>query len=218
LFFLAELEATARRHRWNWLSYCLMTNHCHLVIETPELTLGVGMRLLAGKYAQAFNRRYGFYGHLFQGRYGSVLVETDVHFAQLLRYVALNPVKAGLCAEPAAWPWSSHRGTIGRSRQSAGARSRIETLLAPWGGQRGTRYARLFDSEGALAARFGAESPWTHRPSLDELVATNARVDAMRLARAHGYPLAEIAAAVGVHESTASRALRDQPPAIRSIS
>jgi putative transposase len=69
-FFLAELDRVARDARWTWLSYCLMSNHCHLVIETSEPTLGVGMRRLAGCHAQAFNRRHELYGHMFQERYG----------------------------------------------------------------------------------------------------------------------------------------------------
>jgi REP element-mobilizing transposase RayT len=207
-FFLQELEFAARRYRWTWLAYCLMSNHCHLVIETPERTLGLGMRQLAGRHAQAFNGRHGTYGHVFQGRYGSVLVDSDVHFAQLLRYVALNPVTAGLCGDPAEWRWSSHRYMLNGSPAVANARSRVEALLEAWGGRHGSRYAGLFESDGELVGTFGAESPWTHRPQLDELLATATPDDAIRAARKHGYRLAEIAAALGIHESTVSRKLR----------
>jgi hypothetical protein len=178
-FFLQELEVTARRYRWTWLAYCLMSN-----------------------------RRHRTYGHLFQERYGSVLVESDVHFAQLLRYVALNPVSAGLCTDPTEWRWSSHRSMLNSSREAAHARARVEMLLEAWGGPYGTRYAKLFDPGGTLATAFGAESPWTHRPPLHELVATATLDDAICAAREHGYRLAEIAAALGVHESTVSRKLR----------
>ena len=185
-----------------------MSNHCHLVIETPERTLGVGMRRLAGRHAQTFNRRHGTYGHVFQGRYGSVLVESDLHFAQLLRYVAVNPVSAGLCTDPADWRWSSHRYMLNGNPEAAGARARVEALLEAWGGAHGSRYARLFDPGGESLATVGAESPWTHRPSLDELLGTATPDHAIRAARKHGYRLAEIAAALGVHESTVSRKLR----------
>ena len=207
-FFLHELEATAHRYGWTWLAYCLMSNHCHLVIETQQRTLGLGMRRLGARYAQMFNTRHGTYGHLFQERYGSVLVESETHFAQLLRYIAFNPVSAGLCTEPAQWRWSSHRYMLDGSPEAANARARIEALLEPWGGAYGQRYARLFDPEGELAARFGVESPWTHRPELDELLATASQEEAIRAARIHGYRLAEIAAALGIHESTVSRKLR----------
>ena len=205
-FFLQELDITAHSYRWEWLAYCLMSNHCHLVIETPARTLGLGMRRLAGRHAQVFNRRHGTYGHVFQERYGSVLVTSEVHFAQLLRYVALNPVSAGLCSDPAEWRWSSHRYMLNGSREAASARARIEALLEPWGGPNGARYARLFDSDCELAETFGAESPWTYRPPLEDLLATGA--DGIRAARRHGYPLVEIAAALGVHASTVSRSLR----------
>jgi putative transposase len=140
-FFLRALDVAAREYHWAWLAYCLMSNHCHLVIETPERTLGLGMRQLAGRHAQAFNRRHGTYGHVFQGRYGSVLVDSDVHFAQLLRYVALNPVSAGLCTEPAEWRWSSHRYMLNGSPQqrvpAPGLKRCLRRGAAPKG--RGTR-------------------------------------------------------------------------------
>jgi putative transposase len=150
-FFMRELEATARRYHWTWLAYCLMSNHCHLVLETPERTLGLGMRRFAGRYAQRFNLRHDTYGHLCQERYGSVLVESEVHFAQLLRYVALNPVSAGLCTDPAEWRWSSHRDMLNGNPAAARARERVESLLEAWGRPHGERYASLFDPDGALA-------------------------------------------------------------------
>jgi REP element-mobilizing transposase RayT len=207
-FFLQELEAAAQGYRWAWLAYCLMTNHCHLVVETPQRTLGLGMRRLAGRYAQTFNRRHGTYGHLFQERYGSVLVESNVHFAQLLRYVALNPVSAGLCTDAAQWRWSSHRSMLNGSRQAAQAHARVEALLEAWGGPHGSRYAALFDPDCELAAAFGNASPWTHRPPLEALVANANRDDAIRAAREHGYRLVDIAAALGIHQSTVSRSIR----------
>jgi REP element-mobilizing transposase RayT len=207
-FFLEELDVAARRYNWAWLSYCLMSNHGHLVIETPERTLGLGMRQLASRHAQALNQRYGTYGHVFQGRYGSVLVDSDVYFAQLLRYVALNPVTAGLCSDPTQWRWSSHRSLLIGSPEAINARARVETLLEGWGGPYGSRYERLFDPAGELARIFGADSPWTHRPPLVELLAAAAPDGGIRAAREHGYRLAEIAAALGVHESTVSRRLR----------
>jgi putative transposase len=207
-FLVAELDAVADRYAWTWLAYCLMGNHAHLVIETPERTLGLGMRQLAGRHAQVFNRRHETYGHMFQERYGSVLVRSEAQFAQLLRYVALNPVKAGLCTDAAHWPWSSHPLMLRQDRRVARASARVESLLEVWGGKAGSRYARLFDPAGPLAARFGDESPWTARPPLAELLSTLGLDDGMRAAREHGYRLADIAAAVGLHEATVSRRTR----------
>ena len=205
LLFLGEVDAAAQHYRWVPLAYCLMTNHCHLVIETPVMTLGQGMCRLAGDYAQRFNGRHGHDGHLFQGRYGSKLVDSDVYFAQLLRYVALNPVSAGLCDDPAAWRWSSHRSML------TGSSERVEELLEAWGGQEGTRYRRLFDPGGSLATTFGDSSPWTYRPSLEDLLGGSSRDEGIRAARRHGYRLAEIADVLGVHESTVSRRLQRAP-------
>ena len=204
-FFLRELARTTARHQWNCLSYCLMENHFHLVIETPEATLGQGMHQLGSHYAHEFNRRHGTGGgHLFQERFGSVLVRSDAQFAQLLRYVALNPVKAGLCEEPARWRWSSHRALL----HDSPARARVEALLEVWGGEPGTRYAHLFNPGHVLEARFGSDDPWTHRPPLEELLRGENLDEAMRCARAHRYTLREIAAAVGMDASTVSRRTR----------
>ena len=204
-FFLRALRRAAAWHRWTCLSHCLMPNHFHLVVETPEPTLGAGMHQLGSHYAHEFNRRHGTGGgHLFQSRFGSVLVRSDEQFAQLLRYVALNPVKAGLCDDPARWRWSSHRELLCDSD----ARARLEELLERWGGEPGTRYAHLFEPGHVLEARYGSDDPWTHRPPLEELLRGENADHAMRAAREHGYPLREIAAAVGVAVSTVSRRTR----------
>ena len=90
-----------------------MTNHFHLLVETPEANISDGMQSLNSEHAQWFNWRYGNRGHLFQGRFHSVLVEDADHFLELSRYVVLNPVRAGLCARADDWPWSSYGATTG---------------------------------------------------------------------------------------------------------
>lgn len=111
--FLEVLGAVCERFGWRCPSYCLMTNHYHLVIETPEGDLSRGMRQLNGVYTQRFNRTHGRQGHVFQGRYHAVLVDRDAYFKTLCRYVVLNPVRAGLVRRPERWRWSSYRATIG---------------------------------------------------------------------------------------------------------
>ncbi|HYX84916.1 MAG TPA: transposase [Gaiellales bacterium] len=112
-FFLTLLADIVRRFGWVCEAYCLMSNHYHLAIRTPEPNIGDGMHRLNGLYAQAFNRWNGFKGHLFEERYWSAIVATEEHVINLMRYLMLNPVRAGLCTLPHEWRWSSYRATVG---------------------------------------------------------------------------------------------------------
>jgi REP element-mobilizing transposase RayT len=94
---------------WRCHAYCLMPNHYHLVVETPGADLSTGMHRLNSAYSNWFNRRYELNGHLFQSRFYAVSVETDSHLLELSRYLALNPVRGGLCTRPGEWTWSSYR-------------------------------------------------------------------------------------------------------------
>ena len=113
LMFLSIFAEAVRRFRWIVHAYTLMTNHFHLVIETPEPTLSRGMKWMNGKYAQWFNRRHGRCGHLFQGRFKGFLVEKQSYLLTLIQYVALNPVRAGMVERPEQYRWSSYRATAG---------------------------------------------------------------------------------------------------------
>jgi len=108
------LEDAVRRSGITCHAVCLMPNHVHLVFNVEAIeTLSATMQRLNGRYAQWFNLTYGFNGHLFQGPYGAIAAQSESHGLELIRYVLLNPVRAGLCARPAAWPWSSYLATIG---------------------------------------------------------------------------------------------------------
>ena len=113
-WFLALRQRVVDRYGWQVLAYSLMTNHFHLLVETPEPTLSVGMQRLKSGYAGYFNERHSLVGHLFQQRFDSRLIESEKHFNKTLNYIALNPVKAGLCVHPAEWPWSSFYGQFNR--------------------------------------------------------------------------------------------------------
>lgn len=112
-FFLSLLERSAVRYGWRCWAYCLMTNHFHLVVKTPRGVLSEGMQELNGGYARTFNRRHGREGHLFRNRFWAEQVASDSHLLESLRYVVLNPVRAGICALPEHWPWSSYRSSAG---------------------------------------------------------------------------------------------------------
>lgn len=94
-------------------SYCLMSNHYHFVLHTRQGRLSALMRHINGVYTQAFNRRHGKVGHLFQGRFKAILVDREAYLLAVCRYVELNPVRVGMVAGAADWPWSSHRAHVG---------------------------------------------------------------------------------------------------------
>jgi len=90
-----------------------MENHYHLLLRTPQPTLRAGMQRLNGSYAQGFNARHRLVGHVFEGRYTSVAVTGDAHLRELIRYISLNPVRAGACRHPGDWFWSSYSALVG---------------------------------------------------------------------------------------------------------
>jgi len=150
--FLDILSEVVTRFNWVCHAYCLMDNHYHLMVETPEANLSKGMRHLNGVYTQASNRRHGLSGHLFQGRYKGILVDRDSYLLELARYVVLNPVRAGMVKDPADWPWSSYRAMIGDS--PAPRWLTAETLLCQFSRQvtAARRRYRQFVEEGMDAA------------------------------------------------------------------
>ena len=111
--FLQVLAEAVSSHNWICHAYCLMDNHYHLLLETPDGNLSIGMRHLNGVYTQSFNRKHGRVGHLFQGRFKALLVDRDSYLLELCRYVVLNPVRAGMVKRPADYQWSSYRATAG---------------------------------------------------------------------------------------------------------
>lgn len=153
--FLSTLAQVVNRFNWMCHAWCLMDNHYHLLIQTPDGNLSKGMRQLNGVYTQASNRRHRRVGHLFQGRFKAILVDGEAYLLELSRYVVLNPVRAGMVKGPADWPWSSYRESAGLDLPQPWLA--VDGLLANFAEQRGlaqTRYAK-FVAEGVKA-----ESPW----------------------------------------------------------
>ena len=139
LGYLRILGETIVRTGWRCLGYCLMNNHVHLLIETPEPNLAVGMRRLHGGYAQLLNARHGRSGHVFQGRYGAVRVKDDSQLWTTVRYIAHNPLEAGLVGTADAWPWNSHAAVVGGDGPPW---LDVERLLGYFGGIGGQPLAR----------------------------------------------------------------------------
>jgi len=113
--FLIVLASIVARYHVLCHAYCLMGNHYHLLLETPEANLSLAMRQLNGVYTQRFNRRHERCGHLLQGRFGAQLVAGDAYLLEVCRYIVLNPVRAGLVAHPRQWRWSSFGATAGET-------------------------------------------------------------------------------------------------------
>lgn len=104
--FVRLLSRMATQFGIHIRAWCLMTNHYHLVIETPGGEVSRALQQLNGAYARYFNERYGRSGHVFGGRYRATLIAGEDHLAEACRYVLFNPVRAGLAASPSEWPWA----------------------------------------------------------------------------------------------------------------
>jgi putative transposase len=131
--------------RFNWMchAYCLMTNHYHLVVETPEGNLAQGMRQLNGVYTQNVNRTHKRVGHVFQGRYQAILVEKDSYLLELARYVVLNPVRARMVNDAVEWPWSSYRAMIAQASPPSWLKT--DWILGQFGTNRQQAIAHYID-------------------------------------------------------------------------
>lgn len=153
--FIRILSQVKTRFNWILHAYCLMDNHYHLLIETPDANLGKGMRQLNGVYTQTSNRRHGKVGHVFQGRYKAILVEKESHLLELARYIVLNPVRARMVRTAKDWPWSSYRDTAGFRVPPAWLAT--EWILAAFGKRASTameKYRRF------VSAGKNQPSPW----------------------------------------------------------
>jgi REP element-mobilizing transposase RayT len=111
--FESLLIEAAERYAWDILAACLLNNHYHLVVRTRDPSVAEGMQWLNSLYVRGFNKRHGLVGHLFQRRYFSELIEDDEHLRDAIRYVMLNPVRAGLCLRPERWQWSTCGASLG---------------------------------------------------------------------------------------------------------
>lgn len=117
--FLDSLVEAVERAALEVHSYCLMSNHFHLLLRSTDGRLAAGMQHLAGRFTRMINVRVGRDGPLFRGRYASVAITSDAHLVQVCRYIHHNPVRAGIVAAPEVWSWSSAGAYIGRCQAPA---------------------------------------------------------------------------------------------------
>ena len=156
--FLELLEKTKSRFNLICHAFCLMGNHYHLMIETPDANLSQGMHHLNATVCQAHHKRYDTVGHLFQGRFKAIVVDRESYLLELARYVVLNPVRAGMVARPEDWPWSSYRATAGLPDAEGAQLIDNKWLLSQFGPDETTARKRYLDF---VAAGIGQESLWS---------------------------------------------------------
>ncbi len=199
---LQLLGAAVEDSRARCLDHCLMGNHYHLVFEVLAEPLGNVMRDVLSVYALGFNRRHGREGHLFERRYWAKRVDTTTYLYELARYVAMNPVRAGLCARPEDWPWSAHRALMGIAPAGITA---TDALLAHFGQDlaagRRNYYAWISDVRDERAVMLA-----------EVIVAIDRerRRQAIRKAHARGCSTDAIAAAAGCSIRTVQRVVGDK--------
>jgi putative transposase len=114
--FNDTLTYVVRRFDWTCACYCVMGTHYHVLVFLVNSTLARGIHILNSVLAHRFNERRDRKGHMFGARYFSAYVESQSHLLEVFRYIELNPVRAGLCSDPADWEWSSFRPIMGLAR------------------------------------------------------------------------------------------------------
>ena len=231
LEFLDRLSLTVERFDWRCLAYCLMDNHFHLLVLTPLANLDRGMQQLNSGYAQWFNRQGGRRGALLEDRYHGALIQREPHLLEVFRYIALNPVRAGLSRSPHRYVWSSHAATAGLAPvPDYLATTHVHELFAAAHGGDGRTSYRTFVAAAVDSAQVeppihgdeefvreamrhvsrDPEIPRRHwsagRPSLRELLRAPATGAELSFAyRNHGYTMASMASHLRCHVSTISR-------------
>lgn len=215
MLLLRLLIRVVEARAWRLWAYCFMGNHCHLIVRTPEADLAEGMRDWLSSFALRLNRHRASRHAVWHRPYGARLLGQERHAVAAVRYLAMNPVEAGLCSHPSEWPWSSHRCTAGDVVSPAWlATSDVhQFLLRDGSGDGAAAYESLLRSArdgrgpGRLLHPVLPVFPGPMRP-LPELLIDRAG-DPAEIAEAfyEGHSLARIAAHLDVSASTAGRRL-----------
>jgi REP element-mobilizing transposase RayT len=181
-------------------AYVLMENHVHLLMETREVPLSKILQGVNQSYTMYFNRRYATVGHLFQGRYKAMLCDKDSYLLSLVKYIHMNPVRAGRAKSPEAYPWSSHRSYVGGVREGGVVDRELVLKIFSEDRRKARRSYREYMEETGMLRREEVYSTVDQRIVGDEgfveaVKARTGRSD-VRGRRKHAYRLPEIAKAV----------------------
>jgi putative transposase len=213
--YLARLGAGLRRHDIRCQAYCLMPNHVHLLLEPATTPVSRLLQGVQGAFAQYLNRRYRRVGHRFQDRFRAILCEKNNYLLELVRYLHLNPVRAGLTRTPEKWPWSSHRAYLGSPAEEVPIDS--SDILGQFHGDtlKARRAFARFVREGlAMGHRQEFYEVWEQRvlgdqPFAEEVLTPQAQAQDRPIVVPVEYILTTVAEELGIpaHQiSTASRA------------
>jgi REP element-mobilizing transposase RayT len=209
--FLCLLNIAVGAHAAEIFAYCLMTNHIHLLVRTPEANLSKFMHHLNSGYASCFNMKHDLDGHVLQGRYFARLVERDAYLHEAARYIMLNPSRAGIVDHPSQWPYSSYRATAGFEAPPDFLRH--TALLDYFGSDIETaRINFLVFVEHGIGRELDLELICTGRktPSLEKLFASKPRNEAIRSAvRDWHYQGRVVARFLGISDCRVSQILRE---------
>jgi len=129
LKFLEYIKKGKERYKFYLYAYALMSNHYHLLLETRQANISRIMQYLNTSYTTYYNVKRNKSGHLFQGRYKSILVEKESYFLELTKYIHLNPLRAKMVKKPEEYRWTSYRGYIGREKDEYIDRERIKEIM-----------------------------------------------------------------------------------------
>jgi REP element-mobilizing transposase RayT len=200
--FESLLGEVVERHGWRCLTYCLLGTHFHLVVQIGDSGLSEGMHALNSAYARWHHQRHEGVGHVFERRFWSKVVRTEGHMIGLARYVALNPVRAGLCSHPAGWRWSAHRALVGLDPPGL---VDVDAMLAQFASHRVTAQAHY---EAAVMAVAAPSTRPAADPRLLEILAWRDFDRAVVYAHDElGHETGDIARVLGCRRDTVSRRL-----------
>lgn len=217
--FLNALERIRQQTNSTVLAYCLMGNHFHLAIKVDSVPLSRIMHRLLTGHALTFNPRHDREGHLFQARYRAKLCTDDAYLTALIRYIHMNPVRAGLTTRPEDWPWSSYRAYCASGKDGLLPLQSDIPDFDPWKSESAVMPKALLRSDTSdmpiktisesISKKTGIEIAEIRSGSKRRIV-VNAKRLIVSEAIGHGHTLTSVAAWLGVTRGTVTHYLREK--------